>query len=234
MDKNQDRFSQFMLIGIVSVVSIVVVAVLVYSNRPRETDLDHLEQVASLPRGIDVMTGLPYLGEADAPVDMIVYEDLGCPNCRNFFTTVEPGIISEFVEEGKVRLLIFTLAFVNASSLPAAEGVACALDQDYFWVYRDVVFNNQGVNQYNRTNMIQFAEDVGMDVDQFSECFDLGTHKQAIIERSQTAYEFGITGTPTSEINGVRYPGVVPFDSESDPVGIKQLLDAAFEKANDN
>ena len=60
-----------------------------------------------------------------------------------------------------------------------------------------------------------------------------GRRTQDIINRSQSAYDFGITGTPTSEIAGVRYPGVLPFDRE-DPPGIKQLLDAALEEAGVN
>jgi len=233
MNPKKDKFSQYLLIGIVSVVSLVVLAVLVISNRPRESSSEHLEQLASLPHGIDGITGLPYIGDPNAPVDMIIYEDLGCPNCQNFYANVEPDVINEYVVEGKVRILVYNLAFVNASSLPASEGLACALDQDHFWEYRDVVFNNQGVSQYNRTNMIAFAEEVGLDVETFSECFDLRDHTQAIIQRSQAAYEFGITGTPTSEIDGVRYAGVVPFDRD-DPPGIKQLLDAALQKAGEN
>ncbi len=233
MKRQKDKFSQFLVIGIVSVVSLVIVAVLVYSNRPRESSSEHLALLANLPRGVDAKTGLPYIGDPEASIDMIVYEDLGCPNCQNFYISVEPDLISEYVEPGKVRLMVYTLAFVNAASLPGAEAVACALDQDYYWDYRDTLFNNQGINQFNRTNLIRFASDLGMDVDAFSECFDLGTHTQAIIQRSQTAYEFGITGTPTSEIGGVRYAGVVPFDRE-EPPGIKQLLDAALEKSGEN
>jgi protein-disulfide isomerase len=126
---------------------------------------------------------------------MLVYEDLGCPNCQNFYATVEPQVMSDFVAQGRVKIVIYTLAFVNAQSLPAAEAVACALDQGFFWQYRDAVFNNQGIRQFNRDNLIAFATELDMDVDAFSECFDLGTHTQEILQRSQTAYDFGITGT---------------------------------------
>lgn len=233
MNRSKDRFSQFLVIGIVSVVSLVIVAVLVYSNRASESSPEHINALSSLPRGIDSLTGLPYIGDPDAPLSIIIYEDLGCPNCRNFYTTVEADVMTEYVEEGKVRLMVYTLAFVNALSLPGAEGVTCAAEQDKFWEYRDTLFNNQGVNPFNRANLIQWADDLGMDTGAFSECFDLGIHSQAIIDRSQTAYEFGVTGTPTTEIAGVRYAGVLPYDSD-EPVGIKQLLDAALENTGEN
>lgn len=225
-----DPFSRYLVIGIASVIALAVVAVLVISNRPRQSDASHLDQMASVPRGVRADTGLPFIGEPDAPVTMLIYEDLGCPNCRNFYNTVEPQVFEDFIVDGKVVIEVYTLAFVNSQSLPAAEGAACALDQNRYWEYRDAVFNNQGVRQFNRNNLIQFARELDMDVEAFSECFDLGTHTREIMDRSQTAYDFGITGTPTSEINGVRYVGVVPY-VRAEPPGIQLILEQALSQS---
>lgn len=227
-NRTTDQTSRLLVIGITSIVALVVVAVLVISNRPSQTDPDLLDLVESLPRGVDESTGLPFLGEADAPVTMLVYEDLGCPNCKNYNQTVEPLVLQEFVAEGRVRLMIYPLAFVNQQSLPAAEGAACALDQGAFWEYRDVVFNNQGVRTFNRESLVAFAEEVGLDVDAFTRCYDFGTHTEAILERTNRALDFGITGTPTTEINGQRHVGVLPYETEGEQVGVRQLLEEAL------
>lgn len=231
--RKKDTTSRFLVIGITSIVAIAVVAILVVNNRPRQTDSEHMNLLADLPRGVMPDSGLPYLGDPEAPVTMLLYEDLGCPNCLTFYTTVEPDILENFIVDGEVKLVVYTLAFVNAQSLPAAEGVACALEQDAFWEYRDVVFNNQGVRPFNRENLIVFAEEIGLDTQAFSECYDFGIHTQTIIEKSQTAYEFGITGTPTVEIAGVRYQGVTPYERE-DPPGIRLILEAALLQASEN
>lgn len=227
-NQRRDNVSRFIVIGITSLVAIAVLAVIVISNRPRETNQEHVELVDSLPRGIDGSTGLPYLGNPEAPVTMLIYEDLGCPNCQTFFEETEPLVLTEFVAQGDVRILIYTLAFVNSQSLPAAEGAACALDQDMFWEYRDKVYNNQSVRQFNRQNLIAFADEVGLDVNAFTLCFDLGTHTQEIIDRSSVAFDFGITGTPTTDIAGERHVGVIQFEPNDGSDGIKAFLEAAL------
>ncbi len=223
--------NRFLVIGIASVVALLVLVLVVIANRPRQTDEEHLSLVESLPKGVTI-DGLPYIGVEDAPVTMTVYEDLGCPNCRRFFLEVEPGILSEYVAEGKVKLVIYQLAFVNQQSLPGAEGAACAQEQERYWEFRDALFNNQGVRQFNRENLVAIAEELGLDRQAFTSCYDFANHTQEIIERSQRAANFGINATPTSDINGQRHVGVLPFD-QADPPGIKQLLDAALAVAGE-
>jgi protein-disulfide isomerase len=221
--------NRFLVIGAASAVALFVVFLLVLANRPRQADEEHLSLVESLPKGLTV-DGLPYIGDPDAPVTMTVYEDLGCPNCRRFYLEVEPGILSEYVAEGKVRLVIYQLAFVNQQSLPGAEGAACAQDQGRYWEYRDALFNNQGVRQFTRENLVAIAEELGLDRQAFTNCYDFANYTQEIIDRSQRASNFGINATPTSDINGQRHVGVIPFEQE-DPPGIKQLLEAALAQA---
>ena len=227
-NRNTDQTSRLLVLGITTFIALAVVAVIVISNRPNQTDPEVVELVDSLPKGIDAATGLPFLGEADAPVTMLVYEDLGCPNCRNFNLNVEPLVLSDFVLDGQVRFMIYTLAFVNQQSLPAAEGALCALDQDKFWEFRDVVFNNQGIRTFNREGLVAFAEEVGLDMGEFTECYDFGAHTDAILEDTNRALDFGITGTPTTEIAGVRHVGVLPYETDGAQVGIRELLEAAL------
>lgn len=72
-----------------------------------------------------------------------------------------------------------------------------------------------------------------MNVDTFMECFDFATHEQSIIQRSQAAFDFGITGTPTSIIGGERYVGVIPYETnlETGQTGIKEIIEQAIVDA---
>jgi protein-disulfide isomerase len=121
---------------------------------------------------------------------------------------------------------------VNQQSLPAAEGTSCALDQGAFWEYRDIVFNNQGVRPFNRESLVDFANEAGLDVNEFSRCYDFGSHTDAIIESTNRALDFGITGTPTTEIGGQRHVGVLPYETQGDQVGVMELIETALA-AND-
>lgn len=216
------------MLGLIALVAVAVVVVLVISaNASNNVDTSAYAPDSSIPRGM-TEDGLPYIGNADAPVTMRIYEDLGCHNCRDFFRDTEPEIIDQYVATGKVKIEIFTLAFVNTSSLPGAEAATCAMDQDKYWEYRGLLFTKQGVEAFSRTNMVQWAEDLGLNVQTFSSCFDREVYRQAIMDRSSRALDVGITGTPTSEINGERHVGVFAFDGSP---GMKQFLDQALANA---
>ncbi|HNB52286.1 MAG TPA: thioredoxin domain-containing protein [Anaerolineales bacterium] len=231
--KAKNPVSSYLVLGLIVVFAIAVVAVLVISGTPKADSRTGSEYGPdpSIPRGITT-DGLPYLGNADAAVTMRIYEDLGCHNCRDFFRDTEPSILENYVATGKVKLEIYTLAFVNQSSLPAAEAAYCAQDQDKYWEYRDILFGNQGVVAFSRTNLVQWAEDLGMDTNAFASCFDQEIYRQQIMDTSQQALDVGVTGTPTSVINGERHVGVYAFDgAEGGSPGMKQFLDAALTEA---
>ena len=209
--------------------ALIVVGVLIVVNLPSKDQSDMI--FSDLPQSLSA-DGHPILGNPDAPVTMRVYEDLGCPNCQFFWAETEPDVIENYVVPGLVKLEIFTIAFVNASSLPGAEAIACANDQGHFWEYREILFHNQGVRAFDRSNLVDWAEDIGLDRSEFSNCFDLGRHQSEVIDRSQAAFEFGISGTPTSVINGVRYVGVLPFlSTDPDILSIDVALTEALVEA---
>jgi len=231
--KSSDVVSRYLVLGIASLVAIFVFGAILLNNRPRAVDQELMDLIQGLPKGVTA-EGLPYLGEADAPVTMIIYEDLACPHCRNFYFEVEPDVLRDYVATGQVKMVIYIIAIVSQQSLPGAEGVACAQDQDMFWEYRDALYNNQGVRLYNRENMTAIAGELGLDEDIFSRCFDFSQHTQEVSDRSQAAFQFGIQSTPTTEVLGVRYPGELPFDREAAEgvlPGIKQILEAALLEA---
>ena len=219
-----------MVLGIVALVALGVVAALVISSRPKSDPSQEFGPDPSIPRGITA-GGLPFLGNEEAPVTMRIYEDLGCHNCRDFFQGTEPSIMENFIATGKVKLEIYTVTFVNSESLPGAEAAACALDQNKFWEYRDVLFTNQNVVSFSRSNLVAWAEDLGLDRDVFASCYDRATHEQALLEQSQLAVGVGVTATPTSEINGERHVGVISYEGDGTELSMRQILEAAVAEA---
>jgi protein-disulfide isomerase len=147
-----------------------------------------------------------FLGEPDAPLTIIIYEDYSCPNCKRFFETVEPVLIENYISSGKLRLEIYPIAIVSLHSLPAAVAVYCAVEQGYFWEFRQVVFLNQGFRAYNRDTLSLYGDAVGLDVEQLLDCFSSSTYTEVIQKRSIAARRFGVQGTPTIEFMGNRYP----------------------------
>jgi protein-disulfide isomerase len=60
---------------------------------------------------------------------------------------------------------------------------------------------------------------LGLDQNKFNECFSNGKYLSAIKEQMAEAKSLGISGTPTSFINGNIYPGAYPFEDFADSSG---------------
>ena len=105
----------------------------------RQTQQLHLP----LPQKID-LTGQPSLGQASAPIDIVLFEDLKCFNCMRFYHTVLPALKARYIETGVARLHVITLAFIPGS-LPAANAALCAYTQrpDFFFKFIDQIYENQ-------------------------------------------------------------------------------------------
>ena len=216
---------------VISVVAVVVVVIIVILGGQSNTESKETTLVdPTIPRGI-APDGTPFLGNSEAPVTIVLYEDMGCPNCRAFEQTVEPAIIKDFILNGEVKLQVITLAFVNRESLPGAEALACAADQSKFWDFRALLFSNQGKKSFTRQNLVEMANEINLDQKLFTNCYDLQKHSKAITDQTQQAFEFGIEATPTFEINGERYVGVYPYEViGTSQEGVKAFIQQALSE----
>jgi len=224
-----DRGRAVLVYGGLALIAIMLAFVLVRVTRPAAPEIRSF--YPDLPRGV-TEEGHPTLGDPAAPVTLLIYEDLACPNCRRFVQQVEPQVIAQYVQSGQVRLEIYTMSFVSNVSLLAAQVAYCVADQGLFWEYRDLVYQMQGAQAFTRSHLVEWATQVGAERTPLLDCVDRGVHREALYRQSRTAYAFGVRGTPTFEVNGQRYEGVLPLESTDPAVpGMKQVLDQALKEA---
>ena len=227
--RNQNRRQTAFVTGGIVIISILVVLVLIRITSP--TGLSSAEDLGpdpTIPRGL-TSDGLHSLGAAEAPVTVLLYEDYGCPNCKSSFIDVESLLITDYIATGRVRLVIYPIAFVNLASLPGAEAVLCAAEQGFFWEYREVAFLNQGRLAFSRDNFLLMANVVGLDTAGFLGCYDAAKFRDSILEHTEAAQQFGLSGTPTFVIAGQSYPGLRPYTSDNPEVpGLKEIVEEAL------
>jgi protein-disulfide isomerase len=84
------------------------------------------------------------LGNADAPVLIVVFEDLQCTVCRQFAMNAEDAMIDRLVATGKARALLYPLTFVGPQSVTAASWAYGASRQGAMWQFADAFFQNAG------------------------------------------------------------------------------------------
>ncbi len=143
--------------------------------------------------------GFPIKGSPTAPVTVIEYADFQCPNCRRFFEESLPAF-EPYIQAGLVRLVYADFPIRGEESLLAAQAGRCALEQNAFWQYHDLLFERQaGVNSgtFSRENLKAYAAELGLDVKAFSRCLDSGKYEKAVLQALEQAKALGLKGTPS-------------------------------------
>lgn len=158
----------------------------------------------------------PSVGDADAPVTIVEYTDYQCPYCGRHFEQTYPQIMENLVETGQVRYVFkdFPLTNIHFQATDAAEAARCARDQEAFLEMHDMLFSRQDewAGQENATEFfVDFAEELGLDRDSFSECLNSNRYEEAVLAEMQEGVELGVTGTPGFFINGYLVSGAQPY-----------------------
>ncbi len=137
------------------------------------------------------------LGKSDAPLTMVEFTDYQCPFCARFEATTFPEIKKNYIDTGKLRLILrdLPLADMHPFALKAAQSVRCAGDQGKFWEMKELVFKNQ--NKIDVDSLAGYAKDLSLNGDTFKSCMADGKHLKEIGDETKYAQSLGITGTPT-------------------------------------
>lgn len=149
--------------------------------------------------------GSPILGDVDAPITLIEFGDYQCHFCNVFFHSTEDDILEKYVKTGKVKMIFKDYNIIGPDSVNASHGAHCANDQGLFWEYHDILYSNwTGENNgwASSENLAKFAQEIGLDLDKWSECMIEGTHSQIIVASNEDARSLELTGTPAFFVIG--------------------------------
>jgi Na+/H+ antiporter NhaA len=148
-------------------------------------------------------------GSLDAPVTVVEYGDFECPYCGQ----AEPVVRELLRDFGDVRYVWrhLPLSDVHPNAQLAAEAAEAAANQGAFWEMHDLLFEYQ--DALSADDLMSYADQLGLDVDRFSE--ELREHNGApeIAEDVDSADLSGVSGTPTFFINGQRHYGAYDIQS---------------------
>lgn len=134
---------------------------------------------------------------ADAEDNITVYEDFECPACGAFYSVLKQIKQQEDVH---VTYKHLPLTAIHPRAQRAAEASECARDQNRFWAYHDVLYENQ---QYlSPVHLEDHAEGLGLDMQAFEQCMDDREKQIVVAQDLQEARELGLTGTPSVFVNG--------------------------------
>ena len=228
------KYSTFLLLAI-----LVVGAFFVFtgSNGTTGQAAQQPTQLPSQPSQVEASADDDaFLGDENAPVEIIEFSDYQCPFCRKFWTETLPLIKSEYIDTGKVKFVYrdFPLTSIHPAAQPAAEAAECVREKggdEAYFIMHDKIFQEgnildggdpikgpvQGTAQFGTTELKQWAKDIGYDI---SSCLDSGKFKSEVQKDLADATSAGGQGTPYFIINGKPLSGAQPFSA------FKQIIDA--------
>jgi protein-disulfide isomerase len=159
------------------------------------------------------IAGNPTRGPADAPVTIIEFSDFQCPFCKRFHDETLPALLKKY--EGKIRFVYrdFPIREIHANAQGAAEAAQCANDQQKYWEYHDLLFQNQ--DHLQRADFLAYARQLNLDVKTFQDCYDRAKYAVEVQEDVKAGQALGIGGTPTFFINGRPLVGAQPLSAFS-------------------
>jgi protein-disulfide isomerase len=159
----------------------------------------------------------PALGPEDAPIVIVEFSDFRCPYCQRFHEDTFPALMEAYPDQ--IRFVYRDFPVVGG--VEAAQASECADEQDAFWEYHDLLFS--GGLELSTSAYLSYAEDLGLDMDEFNACMDEERYADEVEADARYAASLGANGTPTFFINGIPLVGAQPLEN------FQQIIDAVLE-----
>jgi protein-disulfide isomerase len=229
-------------IGSIAIFAAVFVAIIgvslavyygIHGNKNVETPKSGLS--AKVSTGLEEDSAF-YVGDKNAKVTIVDFFDFQCPACAIFFATVEPELISKYVDTGKARIIYKPLHFIDSfnGNLPpqesynAALSYECSADQGKSIEMHNAIFNqevgelqaqktSENNGDLNKAFFESTVKNLGMDLSKFRSCVSSDKYAEKINQYTTDAgiAMSGKISTPTLFINGVKMGGVQRIEDYS-------------------
>ena len=163
--------------------------------------------------------GSPMLGSPDASITLIEFGDYQCHFCNVYFQNTQHKIFESFVATGKVKIMFKDFTIIGPDSVSAAHFAHCAGEQERFWEYHNILYNNwSGENNgwASNDNLLQYANEIDLDMNELKKCNNENRYKTLIESSNSDARSLGLTGTPAFFViangNAQKIHGAQPYD----------------------
>ena len=218
---------QRVFIGILIGLAVVVVGAVVWRSAQKTT-----QSVASSKDVINQLGVLnseqPTLGSSSARVQVVVFENFKCPNCKNFEQNIFPKLKANYMDTNKIFYGFRSLLFLGEDATTAAEAAQCVFKQkaELFWPYAEIVFRAQrdeNLAWATPSYLTEIAENVpGVNRQDLRKCIDDRSAREVVKADDALGRRLGVTGTPTLFVNGLK---LASYDYDT----VARAIDAALK-----
>ena len=142
------------------------------------------------------------IGRPDALVTVVNYGDYECPDCHRRHRQTEK-MFDQLVNSVRFVYRHFPLDNIHPHAVRAAEAAEAAAAQGKFWEMHRHLYTQP--DKLDDRHLRRYAKEVGLDLDRFDRELAAGTYTDKILSDYDHSIVYGITGAPTTFINGELY-----------------------------
>ncbi|MCJ7429364.1 MAG: DsbA family protein, partial [Candidatus Nanohaloarchaeota archaeon QJJ-5] len=150
-------------------------------------------------RGTVDVDGVPFIGSPNAPVKMVVYCDIFGPYCNQQWKETMPRLVEDYVAEGDVQLFYKHLPVVGGTQPGIASECIQRESSEAYYEFIDSHFNQfesmrtlYQENENGYDGLIKdWAVELGVDSDQFENCYDNQETQSILQSHSSEAQNLG-------------------------------------------
>ena len=175
------------------------------SNRPQAAE------TLPLPFSPLAQAPAPLLGDKGAQATLVEFSDFECPYCSRFAHVVGSDLDPSDRKKLRIQFHFFPLPF-HPWAEKAAEEAYCVSQQSQpaFWDLHDYLFAHQrAISESNLDAQISafIATHTSLNRIAFNSCTGSGKARDAVAADIALGKKYGVSGTPTSFLNGQRIVG---------------------------
>ncbi len=216
-------FSAGFLLGVALTLSVVVLGGYTFSDSEVEPEDNWADSVTLEDR--------PFLGDEDAPVTIVSYEDFFCPFCAAYnnpdvaqevgANTAFQEIKENYIDTGEVKYYYANLPVVGGDRPAVASECIASQSNEAFWDFHEWHFENfnhlrelyqENPEEYD-SELFSFAEDSNINQSEFERCYNNQETSQLVQQLAQEGQNLGASATPTVFIEGEMIEGAQPYSS---------------------
>ncbi len=146
------------------------------------------------------------IASVSASVTLVEFSDFQCPACGAYYPVVTQ-VVKDFT--GKMNFVYrnFPLTDLHPNAQPAAYAAEAAGMQGKYWEMYNLLFakqNDWSASASASDMFAQYAQSLGINVDQFKKDLDSDAVKNKVAEDVADGNALGINATPIFFLNGVK------------------------------
>ena len=147
-------------------------------------------------------------GNANAKVEILIYESLTCPHCATFHKEIYPDLKKDFINKGLVKIQFksfpLDIAALNASKIAHCKNDGKPDILHFLYNNQNKWMIGENIDQIN-ANLEKIIKKQNLEID-FNKCInDKKIENHILEERIESVKKFDINSTPTLIINNKKF-----------------------------